>query len=402
MTKREKQNYDVVISGGGMVGLVAALSLSNIFDRVLLIERGEKPVFDLTGERQLRVSAMADKHWQWFDTLGMAGYFDGYRLGPYKHMSVWDNRSDAELDFTQSGEKLLGNMVENNHVVYAATEALLKQERVDVRYQTEIASYEGIGRQVRIELSGGDEITAGLLVSAEGATSPIRQKAGISTKQSDYGQHGMVCFIKLDKAMSGTAYQAFNPTGPVGLLPMSNQDGQNEGVFSIVWSMSEEQVPMWLDCDEQKFCHGLKAHINRDLGMPELLSKRVAFPLRKQQASDYVKGRVVLVGDAAHVVHPLAGQGVNLGLADAACLADLLTALMDGGSLKDADALARKLKKYQRMRKSKVAESLLMIDVIHHLFTKQTAPLPLLRATGMKWVNRINPLKSWLMAQAGS
>ena len=225
-----------------------------------------------------------------------------------------------------------------------------------------------------------------------------KKKAGISTKQFDYGQQGMVCYIKLDNVVEQTAFQAFNPTGPVGLLPMNNK----EGVFSIVWSMSEEQVPMWLGCDEQKFCHGLKAHINRDLGMPELLSKRVAFPLRKQQASDYVKGRVVLMGDAVHVVHPLAGQGVNLGLEDAACLAELLSELVAANSLKDSDALQRKLKKYQRMRKSKVAESLLMIDAIHHLFTRQQPPLTFLRATGMKLVNRINPLKSWLMAQAGS
>lgn len=385
-------SYDVVISGGGMVGLVAALSLSQQFDRVLLIEKNEAPSTDLSDARALRVSAMAENHWHWFETLGMGRFFDAKRLGPYRHMSVWDNRSDAALDFSQPTGKKLGAIVENNHVVAAATSALQAQDKVTIRYQAALQSFEDVGRKVRLKLSGGEQIDTALLISAEGAHAPIRQAAQIAVKQSSYQQQGLVCYVQLDKAAEKTAYQAFNPTGPVGILPMGG------GVFSIVWSLADDQLDRWLSCDEERFCHGLKAHINRDLGMPKLLSERVAFPLKKQQASAYVKGRVVLLGDAAHVVHPLAGQGVNLGLADAAFLSEQLSQV----ALKDSEAVDRALKKYQRVRRSKVAESQLMIDAVHHLFTKQNAPLPWLRATGMKWVNRLTPLKSWLMTQAGS
>lgn len=385
--------YDVVISGGGMVGLVTALALTKSGRSVCLLERGQFNDWQAGSKRGLRVSALAQSHMQWFESLGMANHWVRERLGHYRAMKVWDNRSTAAIEFDSSHSEYahLGAMVENDHVIATAIKALQNTD-ADVRMMTLLTEFERDDKQVRVTLSSGETLKAGLLLSAEGASSMIREKAGITVTEKSYQQKGLVCYVKLNQSENQTAYQAFNPTGPVGLLPVE------EGLFSIVWSLDDAEVDRWLTCDAVTFERGLKAHINRDLGMPKLLSERVAFPLKQQQASAYHQGRVVLLGDAAHVLHPLAGQGVNLGLADGHLLVDLL----EGINFKDELALMRVLKTYQRRRRAQVAETQMMVDGLHHLFTRQQAPLPLLRAWGLNTINQMNMVKSWLMKQAGS
>ncbi|WP_223787907.1 FAD-dependent monooxygenase [Marinicella meishanensis] len=387
---------DVIINGGGMVGAITALLLAGPIDgegrQVLVIESQAATQFDPSGPRQLRVSAIAQQNLQLFDRLGVLSHMDPERLGRYHHMRVWDNQSTGELSFEGEGEAGLGAMVENHHIIAAAQQQMVNHPRITVRYQAAIDSFTGTERKVRVQLADGESINAAVLVGADGARSSIRQAAGIEFKQKSYQQHGLVCYLSLEKAPPHTALQAFNPGGPVGLLPM------NGSLFSMVWSLPEAQVEQWLSATDERFINALQVHINRDFGRIQLHSERQAFPLIQSYADRYHQDRVVLVGDAAHTIHPLAGQGVNLGFGDAVVLAEKLT----GVALRDSEALTRALRQYQRARQAEVFKTSELMSALHHLFNNQSPPVKALRALGMNSLNRLNPLKSWLLHQAGS
>ena len=393
-------SYDVIINGAGMVGAVTALMLAGQGNqdtggeafKVAVIEHGEQTTFDPAGEHQMRVSAISAHNLALLSELGLDRYWTESRMGFYQHMRVWDNQSTGELDFAASTQQPLGAMVENNQLIAAAQQLISTHPDIDVFYQQQIDSIECNERSVRLVLKDQQPLQAKLLVGADGARSMVRQSMGIEWIQKPYEQKGLVCYLKMSDAPEKTALQAFNSGGPVGLLPM------NDGLFSMVWSLPDDDVDRWLQADEQTFINALKVHINRDLGDIELASERAAFPLYQSQAKTYVKDRVVLVGDAAHTIHPLAGQGVNLGFADAECLATKLK----GVRLRDAEALARALKKYQRVRKAEVNKTAATMDALHHLFTHPSPALKPLRAFGMNRLNQLAPLKHWLLKQAGS
>ena len=393
-------SYDVIINGAGMVGAVTALMLAGQGNqdtggeafKVAVIEHGEQTTFDPAGEHQMRVSAISAHNLALLSELGLDRYWTESRMGFYQHMRVWDNQSTGELDFAASTQQPLGAMVENNQLIAAAQQLISTHPDIDVFYQQQIDGIECNERSVRLVLKDQQPLQAKLLVGADGARSMVRQSMGIEWIQKPYEQKGLVCYLKMSDAPEKTALQAFNSGGPVGLLPM------NDGLFSMVWSLPDDDVDRWLQADEQTFINALKVHINRDLGDIELASERAAFPLYQSQAKTYVKDRVVLVGDAAHTIHPLAGQGVNLGFADAECLATKLK----GVRLRDAEALARALKKYQRVRKAEVNKTAATMDALHHLFTHPSPALKPLRAFGMNRLNQLAPLKHWLLKQAGS
>ncbi|TDR16838.1 FAD-dependent monooxygenase [Marinicella litoralis] len=383
---------DVIVSGAGMVGAITALTLAKSGRSVSLIDQAEASQFNATTPLQLRVSAVSQRNLALLSELGVIDHMQQQRLGHYQHMSVWDNRSTGALDFNHSTELSLGAIIENQHITAATQSALRESPLVQTYFGSQIKQWESTPRKVKVELTDGSAMEAGLLLVAEGANSFIRTKAGIPTHLKDYKQKGLVCHIRMNDAPESTALQAFNATGPVGLLPL------NEGLFSVVWTLPNDQVDYWLKVDEEKFINGLQAHINRSFGQIDLISKRAAFPLQQMNAKQYYQERLVLLGDAAHTVHPLAGQGVNLGIADGQCLAGLMSEV----NLRSEDEVLQALKKYQRQRKAEVFKTSEMMNVIHHLFISESAPIKMLRAFGMNRLNQINPIKQWLMSQAGS
>lgn len=385
---------DIVISGGGMVGMVAAVALAKQNHCITLLEYAAEQPLQADAPRQLRVSAIAQSHLDWFNTIGIGEHFYRSRLSNYRNMQVWDNASTAKLNFSQADGNFsqLGSIIENQHTVHAATQAAKQHPNIQLLYQTHIQQLQVNERQIKLTLNDQQQLKTDLLLVAEGANSPLREKLGINCHSSSYQQQGLVAYIKLSNTQAATAYQAFNAGGPLGILPI------DKDLFSIVWSLPQQQVEFWLNCDENKFCNGLQAHIGKNLGSIELIGERAAFPLRKNNAESYRKGRAVLLGDAAHVVHPLAGQGVNLGLGDVRCLVEQLSQK----NLKANDQIELALSKYQRARRSKAKETTIMMDIIHQMFTRQTAPLPLLRSLGSKAIDCNKPLKNWLMTQAGS
>ncbi len=383
---------DILISGAGMVGAITALTLAEQGHSIVLIDQAPISTFDADKPHQLRVSAIAHKNLQLLQKLNVLPNMIQHRLGFYNKMKVWDNRSTGALEFDHQSGPNLGAIIENQHLTTVTQQLLLTYPNVTIHEQAKITDWHQEARFIDVELDNGESYQAVLLIAAEGANSNIREQAGIEIKRKDYQQSGLVCNLKISKAPEKTALQAFNATGPVGILPL------NDDLFSIVWSLPNEQVDTWLQADKNKFINGLKAHINRDLGDIELLSERAAFPLKQMYAKQFYQERMVLVGDAAHTVHPLAGQGVNLGIEDGQCLA----ALLEDINLKNTDEVAQALKTYQRRRRAEVFKTSEMMTFLHHLFTTNNKPLGFLRAKGMNILNQINPLKSWLIEQAGS
>lgn len=385
-------SFDIIINGAGMVGSFTALMLAERGTKVAVIESRTQTTYSHIADRTLRVSAVSQHNLQLLQQLGVMDLMQGNRIGYYQNMQVWDNHSNGEIAFDSPSKEPLGAMIENNQTVAALQQKLTEHVNVIPFFATAMASFEQSTRKVRVKIDNNEEVKAALLVGADGARSQVRAATDISFTTQPYRQHGLVCYVSIENAPERTALQAFNQGGPVGLLPM------NEGVFSVVWSLPETQVEQWLDCDANKFINGLRAHINRNFGEVKLLSERVAFPLSKSYASAYHDRRVVLVGDAAHTIHPLAGQGVNLGFGDA----ELLAEKVSGINLRDFDEVSTALRQYQRARTAQAHKTAETMHALHHLFAGEAAPIKMLRALGMNGLNRIEPIKRWLLQQAGS
>ena len=385
------KKYDVIINGAGMVGAVTALLLADQGRSVALIETQLATAMPDTTHRNLRVSAISKRNLDLLESLELSQYWSSDRIGRYRNMVVWDNHSTGEIEFNSESNQELGAMIENDLIVAAAQQQLATHPQVDVCYKTQIESFESNNRNVTVQLNN-DTLQCHLLLGADGANSIVRRKLGIDRQEKSYQQFGLVAYLKIENAPKETALQAFNSGGPVGLLPL------NGGLFSMVWSLPDDQFNYWLEADETRFINGLQAHINRDFGGIKLMSERKAFPLKKTQANAFYQGRVALLGDAAHTIHPLAGQGVNLGFDDAVYLVTQL----NGINLKHFDDVTLALKKYQRVRMAEVHKTSETMHVLHHLFTNKTAPIKTIRSFGMKSLNQISIIKNWLLKQAGS
>ncbi len=396
------ERFDFVFSGGGMVGASGAVGLTGCGHRVAVIEQHHAPLSASLGPRQLRVSALSLANINWLRQQGIWQHVAPDRLGVYRAMRVWDARTGNQLDFAAdlTREPALGVIVENGNLVQAAWKRL-QELGVAIYAPDHPQAVEDAASaresRVRITTAENRQLSARVLVATDGAASATRQLAGIKVDAQPYGQKGLVAYVHLDGAPQETALQAFAEGGPVGLLPAGEA-----GLFSIVWSLPESRAEDLLSCSETEFEQRLSDTINHPkLGFrlrPLLCSQRAAFPLRTQMAAHFAQGRVVLAGDAAHVVHPLAGQGVNLGLQDVA----ELTRLSENLDWRNADEVKLMLRRYARNRRSQAWETAQLMTVINRLFVDDAPGKPLLRNLALSGVQAAAPIKHWLMRQAGS
>lgn len=389
------KRYDVIISGGGMVGAIAAVATFKAGLTLLLIEAKKKPQLDSESPRDLRVSALSSNNISYLKHLGVFNHLITSRIQAYNHMQVWDNRSSGKIEFETdySRQECLGYLLENNNLIQAAWGKLEQGSNINTIQQCHIKKMENDDTQVRIELSNGEHCKARLLIAAEGRNSFIRDAIKISTSEKSYHQKGLVAYVKIPQAQKQTAFQAFNMGGPVGILPIDT----STSLYSIVWSLPANDSEHWLKCDKNTFELGLKSAIGKLDWNIELIGNRAAFPLSQMYADAFFNKRTVLCGDTAHGVHPLAGQGVNLGIADIKELFDEL----DINTLKDNELLHNVLRKYQRRRISQAKETSEMMTFLHELFKDDTFIKKPIRNLGLNIINTL-PFKKWLIAQAGS
>ena len=305
-----KQHYDVLIIGGGIVGLTLACALAKSRLQVAVIEAHELSEINKNDDYDLRVSAISRASQQVFSNLNAWQGMCSRRVSPYQAMHVWDATGDGLIDFDAAdlGVDVLGHIIENQVIQLALIEQLKKLPNVDWLCPLAVNDIQYAESGSLIKLDDGRELTADLLVGADGANSRVREAAGIDIEKAAYHQKGIVCVVKSSKHHKETAWQRFLPTGPVAFLPLA------DGRCSIVWSVTDEEADRLVLLDEDSFCKELEQAFDYTLGQIESVGPRAAFPLIRRHAQSYIKPGLALIGDAAPTIHPPAGQGAHLGI----------------------------------------------------------------------------------------
>jgi len=388
----DSSNYDVVIGGGGMVGATLACALSGHGLRIAVVEAKAPPSKTPAKGMPARVSALTPASVRIFTILGAWDAMIAQGVTPFREMHVWDGNSPGAIHFDSAevGEPVLGYIVEN-HIVQAALQQRLHVcDDVDWLCPAQVAAVEFGEERVLIRLHDGVQLSASLVVGADGADSQLRTLAGITTQGHGYDQKALVATVGTSEPHCETAWQVFLPSGPLAFLPFG-------ACCSIVWSADVERADELLGLDDAAFLAELETAFGGALGRMESVGPRAAFPLRRQHAQGYVRSRIALAGDAAHVIHPLAGQGVNLGLADAATLAEVLVDARCAG--KDIGAL-RVLRRYERWRKGDNLAMMTLMDGFKQLFGSRLGAVCWARGVGMRLTDGLTPLKGLLVSRA--
>ncbi|XP_077319801.1 ubiquinone biosynthesis monooxygenase COQ6, mitochondrial [Lithobates pipiens] len=431
--------YDVVISGGGMVGTAMACALGSHphlhNKKILLLEAGHRKAYDHLPEQfSNRVSSITPGSATLLASFGAWDHICAMRMKPYKRMQVWDACSDALITFDKEGLEDMGYIVENDVITAALTKQLdAMADRIEVLYRSRAVNYtwpapypdkEG-SSWVQIQLADGKKLHTKLLIGADGQNSMVRSTAGMKTIQWSYNHVAVVATLQLSELTdNNVAWQRFLPTGPIALLPVSDT------CSSLVWSTSPEHAAELLNMDDENFVDAVNSAFWSSEYHSEFISSansvlrsvvsllmpsgtparqlppsvsavgeksRAAFPLGLGHAPEYVRQRVALIGDAAHRVHPLAGQGVNMGFADVASLLNhLSSAAFDGRDL----GSTRHLLAYETERQRQNLPLMAAIDMLKRLYNTKLPPIVLLRTFGLQATNAVTPIKEQIIAFA--
>lgn len=395
-------DFDIIIVGGGLAGASLACALGGSALRVAVVESqalsGEWPVYsnDVDGF-DARVSALTIASQQFLDELGVWQALAGQRVSPYQHMHVWDADGTGFVDFDAAAinQPLLGHIVENRLTVTALVAKLKQCSNIQCLDSLKVAGLIGTEQRRGLALEDGREIFADMIVAADGANSRIRQQAGFAMREWDYGHHAIVATVKTAQAHQRIAWQRFLPEGPLAFLPLAGDE--SEQYCSIVWSALPTYADNLMALDDEAFCEQLAVAFEYRLGAIESVSRRFSFPLRQRHAQSYSQPSLVLVGDAAHSIHPLAGQGINLGLKDVKVLAEeVLRAQARGLSMAEPSILQR----YQRRRKTDNLAMMASMEGFKRLFENPALPVRWLRNSGMRLFNRSPSIKLQVMRRA--
>ncbi len=395
---------DIVIAGGGLVGLTAALALASgaagaPFSVIVVDALDPKAVVNAAYDG--RNSSIAYASWRLFEALGVAERLQG-REQPINDILVTDGKvregaSPMFLHFAaaeiadETGDAPLGHFVENRHLRDALLDAVAACDGIELIAPASVADVVYAPGHVDVHLDDGRAIRAALCMAADGRGSPVREKAGIKTIGWSYDQAGIVTTMVHDKPHEGVAQEYFLPGGPFAVLPMTGNRS------SLVWTETKSVAADLMALDDAAFAAEAQDRFGTYLGACRPDGPRWSYPLSLQLARDYVKPRLALVGDAAHGIHPLAGQGYNLGVRDVAALVDVLVEARKVGL--DIGALTV-LDRYQRWRRFDSTALAVMTDGLNRLFSNDIGPLRLLRDLGLGLVNQIGPARRLFMRQA--
>lgn len=390
------ERVEVAIVGGGMVGGTLAAALAEADIRVALIDKAD-PAAQTEEAYDGRTVAIAHATYRLLQAVGLWA-----RLAPHAEPILDIRVSDGpsllflHYDHRELGEDPLGYIVENRAIRRSLHARLSGLERVRVCAPAGLTRHIVMPDGVALTLADGTELVAAVLIAADGSDSALRRGAGIASTQWDYGQTAIVCTMGHAKPHRGVAHERFLPAGPFAVLPMTDH-AEHGHRSSIVWTEKASLVPAMLALADGDFSHELYRRFGPWLGDVRVIGGRWSYPLRFAHAETYIKPRFALAGDAAHTMHPIAGQGLNIGLRDVAALAEVLVEARRLGLDLGSTAV---LERYQRWRRFDNQVLLTVTDSLNRLFSNDVAPVRVARDLGIAAVNRLAPLKRVFMRHA--
>ncbi len=390
---------DLIIVGAGMVGSTLALTLEGSGLDILVLDASplEAADFDPQGGFEPRVSALSAASQRIFERLGAWPGMSARRVSPYTDMHVWDGSGTGQIHFSAETvhAEVLGHIVENRVVQDALLETMQRRGGQRLLGAARLERLERTPQGWQLTLDDGRQLNAPLLVAADGANSAVRRLAGCETREWDYLHQAIVASVRCSEPHQRTAWQRFTDDGPLAFLPLERDRDQHW--CSIVWSVTELEARRLMALEDAAFRAALGRAFERRLGEVEEVDPRLCIPLRQRHAKRYVQPGLALIGDAAHTIHPLAGQGVNLGLLDAAVLAEVIEAAMARGERPED---IRVLSRFERRRMPHNLAMMTAMEGFERLFQADPLPLRWLRNTGLKAVQALPEAKALFVRQA--
>ena len=423
MSKQDNNIFNVIIVGGGMVGLSMALLLARGMGqdsgfKLALVDgqkgmqkAGQKGVQKQKQKPQVakeninsfspRVSALSLASQTLFESLEIWQTSIAPHACPYENMYVWDAEGTGNINFSALDihQSNIGHIVENNVITEALQEALTQHSNIKLFNESQVSAYQAQAEYQTICLEDGTEIQSNLIIAADGANSFIRQEAEFDVRSWSYQHQALVTTVQTEKPHNFTAAQCFLRSGPLAFLPLLDQENEKDSQFysSIVWSCKPEKAALLMDMDKAAFHSALQEAFENRLGSIQDSVKRFSFPLWQRHAASYVKPGVALIGDAAHSVHPLAGQGVNLGLLDALSLYEVIRKASDKGEDFNSEQV---LSRYQRQRKGHNLSMMALMETFKRGFESNDLMIRWMRNVGLSFVDKATPIKHQLMKKA--
>ncbi|MBI3547361.1 MAG: UbiH/UbiF/VisC/COQ6 family ubiquinone biosynthesis hydroxylase [Gammaproteobacteria bacterium] len=388
----QSNHYDIVVVGGGMVGAALACALGNSALKVAVLEQSLPAT--PTPDYDLRVSAISLASQALFENVSAWPRMLARRVAPVREMQIWDAGGSGSIHFNAAeiGEACLAWIVENNVIQAALHERLHQYTNINYLCPAEVQTLNLTDTGATVMLKNGSTLQARLIVGADGADSLVRHAAHIQTQSLNLKQKGIVATVTTEKPHTQAARQRFLATGPLAFLPLTDAH-----TCSIVWSADSARADELLMLDDATFIATLQKAFGKSLGTLQTVGPRAAFPLTLTHANSYTTTRLALIGDAAHTVHPLAGQGVNLGFLDAAALAEVLLDAV----VRHKDIGAHSvLRRYERWRKAENFSMVAITGGFRYLFGNDIPGLSQLRNLGLNAADAATPLKNFIMRRA--
>jgi 2-octaprenylphenol hydroxylase len=389
---------DIVIVGAGIVGQTLAIALAKLplaqALNILVIDAHDSLLAtkQTEGEFSPRVSAISAASQQSFEQLDVWQHIA--RKQAYTDMQVWDQDGFGNIEFNadEIGLEALGHIVENEQVTQGLFQTGQSHHNIEYMLGSSIAQMQFDEERYQLQLQNGSIVVAKLVVGADGANSYVRQQLGFNQTFWDYDHTAIVANVSTEHAHNLTARQAFTPSGPLAFLPLNDAHQ-----CSIVWSQDTQQAQHLLSLSDDEFCKALAVAIDLKLGLCKLTTDRFSYPLRMRYSRQWVEESVALLGDAAHTIHPLAGQGANLGIADAMALAKNIECSIASNK---PFYSKQQLRKYERYRKAEAQKVIATMEGFKQLFAGADPLKKLVRNVGLSAVNKIHPVKQFFIQQA--
>lgn len=384
---------DAIIFGGGLVGLALASALDSSGVSAIVVDPADP---DLRKDAAFdgRTSAVSSSSMRMLETIGVAAHLPEPGC-PIRTIAVADGLEPGGLHFEPDDEEALGWMHENRHLRAALRARAEAGKTTWLLWKSRVGSVDRGDHGVTVALEDGRKLHAPLLIAADGRNSPMRESAGIRVAHWRYDHQAIVSVLRHERPHDHVAYEIFYPSGPFALLPMSDDEGGHRS--AIVWSVPQDDAAGWLALNDEDFAAEAEAAMGGFLGKVALLAPRSSYPLGFHHAAQITEKRLALAGDAAHAIHPIAGQGLNLGFRDAAALAEVL---VEGARLGLDLGDAQLLDRYQRWRSLDSLMVAMATDSLTRIYGVPGRTASAIRRFGMSLVGRIGPLRNRLMSEA--